>query len=235
VVTGKRGAGDTVGVARQAALVDRIDGTQPPSPTLIETVSAICDRVEDGSGTGCVVLHVSGALRGRWADNLTVGLMSKWEQCLRRLERLPAMTVAVATGDCGGPALDVLLATDYRIAGTDMRLEIPMHAGATWPGMALYRLSRHASGAAAIREAVLFGTAVDARDAVGLHLVHHVTDDPAAELAAVQERAAALSGSELRIRRQLMFDASTTSFEDALGAHLAACDRALRRTSEVPS
>ena len=31
------------------------------------------------------------------------------------------------------------------------------------------------------------------------------------------------------MRRQLMLDAATTTFENALGSHLAACDRVLRR------
>ena len=31
-----------------------------------------------------------------------------------------------------------------------------------------------------------------------------------------------------KLRRRLLLDAGYTSFEDALGAHLAACDRALR-------
>ncbi|MCZ9336264.1 enoyl-CoA hydratase/isomerase family protein, partial [Streptomyces sp. TRM76130] len=43
--------------------------------------------------------------------------------------------------------------------------------------------------------------------------------------------AGGLSGKELAIRRQLLFDAANTAFEDALGPHLAACDRALRGTA----
>jgi|SRR5882757_1224407 len=43
------------------------------------------------------------------------------------------------------------------------------------------------------------------------------------------------SGREPAIRRQLMYDAATTSFEEALGAHLAACDRMLRQASSEAS
>ena len=43
------------------------------------------------------------------------------------------------------------------------------------------------------------------------------------------EMAAAVEGAELAIRRQLMLEAPTATFEDALGVHLAACDRSLRR------
>jgi isomerase DpgB len=39
----------------------------------------------------------------------------------------------------------------------------------------------------------------------------------------------AVAGAELAIRRQLLLDAPTVSFDDALGVHLAACDRAIRQ------
>jgi len=44
----------------------------------------------------------------------------------------------------------------------------------------------------------------------------------------------AVDGRELSIRRRLLLEAASTSFEDALGAHLAACDRALRRAATDP-
>jgi isomerase DpgB len=42
-----------------------------------------------------------------------------------------------------------------------------------------------------------------------------------------------LSNKEFAIRRQLMLEAVTTTFEEALGSHLAACDRELRRLSRL--
>jgi isomerase DpgB len=212
-------------------LVIRLDGRQPLSAESVAAVGAVCDSAEDLGGDGRIIVHVSGAPKGSWPGDLTAALVSKWERALRRLERLPAATIAVATGDCGGLALDALLATDYRVASSSVRLVVPVEAGATWPGMALYRLARHAANAAAIRRAVLFGTPLDASDALALHLIHQVTDDLPGALAAAAKLTGAFSGAELAVRRQLMFDASTTSFEDALGVHLAACDRALRRAS----
>jgi isomerase DpgB len=174
-----------------------------------------------------VIVHVYGAPQEPPVHDLSVALVSKWERALRRLERLPAVTVAVARGDCGGMAFDVLLATDYRIASSSVRLLLPAAVGAIWPGMALYRLARQASGSA-VRRALLFGAPIKARDALRMQLVDELTDDPAAALAAAAEAAASLPGTELAIRRQLILEAPATSFEDALGVHLAACDRALR-------
>jgi len=210
-----------------------IDGAQPLSAALVEAVARTCDRVEGVEGAR-LVLRVSGVPAPGWTEGLTVGLVSKWERALRRLERLPAVTVAVADGDCGGAALDALLAADFRIATTTARLVVPVtSAGSTgtWPGMALYRLVHQGSNSAAVRRAVLFGEPVDAFRARSLQLVDEVTDDVDGALAAVAALSRTLTGNELAIRRQLMFDALTTSFEEALGVHLAACDRVLRQAA----
>ncbi|MFD6940721.1 enoyl-CoA-hydratase DpgB [Streptomyces goshikiensis] len=213
------------------ALVLRIDGTKPLSADVIAAVTAVCDRAEDGAGQGHVIVRVSGAPAAPWTEDLTVAPVSKWERVLRRLERLPAATIAVAEGDCGGLALDALLATDYRIATGSVRLMMPTADGTLWPGMALYRLANHAASAAAIRRALLFGIPIDAAEAVALHLVDEVSEDVASSLARFTGRTAVLSGRDLAIRRQLMFDATSTGFEEALGAHLAACDLTLRRAA----
>nr|UNQ78292.1 enoyl-CoA hydratase/isomerase family protein [Microbispora sp.] len=212
----------------------RIDGSEPLSSGTIAKLSDVCQKAEDRGGHGIVVLQVRGAPDHTWSRGLTVALVNKWERALRRLERLGMTTVAVATGDCGGPALDTLLATDYRIAAADVRLVFPVENGATWPGMSVYRLSQQA-GVARVRRAVLFGVPIEAKEALGLHLIDELGDAPADALAAIPRLTGALAGPEVAIRRRLMLDATTTSFEDALGSHLAACDRALRLTAGAAS
>lgn len=216
-----------------SGVVIDIDGARPISAELVAEVAAFCDAAEDRGARRAVVVRTSGAPRAPWSDGITVGLVGKWEQVLRRLERLPAATIAVADGECGGPALDALLATDYRIATSTTRLTVPRLADAPWPGMALYRLAHR--GTAAARRAVLFGTPIGAVDALAAHLVDEITDDPAAALAAVSRLADGVDGVELAIRRHLLSDAATIGFEEALGGHLAACDRALRRASGAVS
>ncbi len=233
MVTGERISADTGAVRVAGAepgtadLVLRIDGSRPLSADSVAAIGAVCDSAED-RGDRSVIVHVSGTPRWPAASDLTVALAGKWERVLRRLERLPAATIGVAAGDCGGLALDALLATDYRIAVVPVRLVVPVNDGAIWPGMALYRLARQAS-AATIRRAVLFGIPIEAGDALSTGLVDELAEDTAAALAAAAELTSAFSGTELAIRRQLMLDAPAASFEDALGAHLAACERALRR------
>ncbi|MGW2050541.1 enoyl-CoA-hydratase DpgB [Streptomyces sp. NPDC001858] len=207
----------------------RVDGRRPLSASTIDMVNAVCDSVEDGTQARLIV-HVSGFPEGAPAKDLTIALVSKWERALRRLERLPVPTISVAEGPCGGLALDALLSTDYRIVTGSTSLVVTVENEATWPGMALYRLARSHAGAAAVRRAVLFGVPLSAQEALALQLVDTLTADLPDALATAVERTGSVRGSELAIRRQLLFDAATTSFEEALGAHLAACDRALRTT-----
>jgi isomerase DpgB len=58
-----------------------------------------------------------------------------------------------------------------------------------------------------------------------------VADDVAICTERAIEVVAAAGGADLAIRRQLVLEAANTAFEDALGVHLAACDRALRRAA----
>ncbi len=215
----------------QRDLMLQVDGSRPLSAETVAAFGAACSRVEDGETSGFVIIYVSGVPGPEWPGGLSVALVSKWERALRRLERLPAATIAVAEGDCGGPALDALLATDYRIMLASARLVVPVVAGATWPGMALFRLARQAAGAAQARRAALFGTPIGAVEAQAMGVIDDVADDVASCFERAIEVAAAAGGADLAIRRQLVLEAPTTTFEDALGVHLAACDRELRRAA----
>ncbi|WP_260478280.1 enoyl-CoA-hydratase DpgB [Nonomuraea sp. WAC 01424] len=202
----------------------RLEGIRPLP---VEELNDLCDRAEDRRESGPVTVRVTGVPADGWSKDLTVGLVSKWERAVRRFERLGRLTVAAGSGDCAGPALDVLLAADVRIVAPGTRLLLSLVGGGTWPGMTVYRLTRQA-GTAGIRRAVLLGAPIEAHRALALNLVDEVSEDPAATLAGLAEAAGALDGTEMAIRRQLMFEAGSTTFEDALGAHLAAADRALR-------
>ncbi|MEE1739772.1 enoyl-CoA hydratase/isomerase family protein [Streptomyces sp. BE147] len=210
-------------------LMLHLDGTRPLSAASVEEMNDLCDRAEDHRESGPVTVHVTGVPPVGWWTELTVGVVSKWERVVRRFERLGRLTVAVASGDCAGTALDVLLAADVRIVAPGTRL-LPSWAGdATWPGMTVHRLT-HQAGTAGIRRAVLLGVPIEADRALALNLIDEVTEDPATTLAHLAEAAGAVDGTELAIRRQLILEAGSTAFEDALGRHLAACDRTLRRT-----
>ncbi|MET8543932.1 enoyl-CoA-hydratase DpgB [Kitasatospora sp. NPDC004799] len=206
-----------------------VDGRRELSPELTGDLTGLCDAAES-AGTGFATVFVSGAPAGGAVERSgDVATVTKWERAVRRFERLRLPTLAAASGDCGGAALDLLLACDLRVASPDLRLLLSVHGQATWPGMAGFRLVQQL-GLAAARRTVLFGAPITAREALQRCLVDEVSPDPGRALATAARLLRRLSGPELAIRRQLAFDAQWMSFEDALGPHLAACDRALRRT-----
>ncbi|WIM94432.1 enoyl-CoA hydratase-related protein [Actinoplanes oblitus] len=211
-------------------LVLRVDGSKPVSPAAVEELLKICDRAEDGYGSGLLVAYVSGTPQPGWTKEISVGLLTKWERAVRRLEHVGLTTVSVAAGVCGGTALDVLLATDVRIAVAGAGFVVTSSGDATWPGMALYRLARQGTGPR-LRKAALLGTSIDAAEAAAAGLVDVIVDQADEALAELAVVAGSVTGKELAIRRRLMLDAPQHSFEEALGSHLAACDRALRRAT----
>lgn len=213
-----------------------VDSSEPLTEQLVGQLARLCDELEDAEKTTFAVLHIEGApgVRERpWPGEVGIHLVNKWEQALRRLERSPAGVIAVASGECAGPALDILLAADHRIVTADVRLSAAVTSGRLWPGMAVHRLAQQL-GVARARRLVLFGTEVTAGEGVELGLFDHVAVDRAGISDAILGAAELLSGmigGELAIRRRLLLDAVTTSYEESLGAHLAACDRTLRHQS----
>ncbi|MFJ4576929.1 enoyl-CoA-hydratase DpgB [Streptomyces sp. NPDC088846] len=221
---------DITGVCPQL----RIDGTQPLSRELIARVQAFADQVEEGGPDSIAVLHLTGStLASTPVGDVDIALVNKWERTLRRIERLSATTVAVVHGDCGGTALEILLTTDCRLGTPDVLLRLPSGSGpgSAWPGMALYRLANQV-GVARIRRATLFDTPVQTTTALELGLLDEIADGLEAAVAialAITPR----QGADVAVRRQLLLEATTTTFEEALGRHLAACDRVLRRSGHA--
>lgn len=164
--------------------------------------------------------------RRAWTGDAEIQDVSRWERAVRRLERSSAIIVAVGEGARGGAALDLMAIADYRLVGVDFRLSPPSEGGRLWPGMALHRLT-HGLGAARARQ-LLLASEVDAVRAQAIGLADEVAEDVGAGLARAVVRLAPLSGAEFAVRRQLVLAGHTTTFDDALGLHLAACERELR-------
>ncbi|MFK0019138.1 enoyl-CoA-hydratase DpgB [Streptomyces sp. NPDC090798] len=197
---------------------------------LTELVTGACDRAEDGSEHGALILRLTAGTDDGWPADLAVHQVNRWERAVRRIERLGALTMTVADGTLTGPLVDVFLAADHRIAGTRLRLVLRDRDGLPWPGMTLYRLA-HQLGVARARR-VLLAASVDATEAHTAGLADEITSDPDRPWAALAELAPA-RGPEFAVRRRLLLEATTTTFEEAIGPHLAACDRVIRRRGQA--
>jgi isomerase DpgB len=212
----------------------RVSSREGMSDELIARVNDICDQAEDAVGEAVVIaeLIAAGLDPANWPGSVGVNLVGKWERALRRLERSPVVIIAYAEGLCVGAAAETLLVADYRIVTGGFVFQLSHDRTRLWPGMALHRLVAQ-SGFSRARRLALFGqglTAATARDLNFVDEVHPAGADLAAMADSAATRWARLSGAELAIRRRLLSDALVSDFEDALGGHLAACDRMLRQT-----
>lgn len=206
-----------------------IDGARP-LPELTTAVNVLCDHVQARDEKTVVVLRLVPTPAGvrRWPGEVGIQAVNRWERAVRRLERLGAVSIAALSGTCGGPALDLALATDFRIGAPDLVLMLPVNDGHFWPGMSLYRLVQHL-GVARARRIVLWGVDLTAEQARELGLVDQVSDDVTEAVHTATVLTGRVSDQDLAMRRQLLLEASSAEYDDALGVHLAACDRELRR------
>jgi len=185
-----------------------------------------CEKVERERLTAIVLELGEGS--PAWPGAADVHAVNKWERALRRFERLDAVTAVTASGESGGPALEVLMVADIRVGTPGLRLGLPMGTGGFWPGMVLHRLSNRI-GVSRTRQLVMVRAGqgvLTMTEACDLGLVDEITDNTDTWITTLL--AGRPSGTEPRLLRSLVLDASSTSFEEALGTHLAACDRAVR-------
>jgi isomerase DpgB len=214
-------------------LMVKVDAARPLSE-LTNAMTAICDQVESRGERSVVVLRLGSTSteRREWPGDVPIQAVNRWERAVRRLERLAAASIAVADGTCGGPALDLMLATDYRIGTPDLRILLPVNDGHFWPGMSLFRLVHHV-GLARARQIVLWGTEISLAMATDLGLIDQVNDDVDEAVRTSTVLLGRISDRETTIRRQLLSEAGAVEYDDAVGVHLAACDRELRRLRAV--
>jgi len=216
------------------AVTLQVDGSETLTD-LTRAVSAICDQIENRHEKSVAIIEISDARaeEREWPGDVSIQAVNRWERAVRRLENLSAVSIASVGGTCGGPSLDLFLAADYRIGTPDLRLVLPINDGHFWPGMSLFRLV-HQVGQARARQIVLWGTDISLAAASDLGLIDRVSNDlgEAVRIAAVL--VARISDRETAVRRQLLAEAGSTEFDDALGVHLAACDRELRRLRTDP-
>jgi isomerase DpgB len=204
------------------------------SSRMIDDINLACDRAQDaGPGSVLAVRLAPGKKEGALfpaGGHSELHMLSQWERALQRIEKLPIPTLAVVEGDCFGLMMEILLTTDFRIAGADSRIGLTRMGQTLWPSMAIHRLVAQIGGAHA-RAAVLLGMEWDAAAALGVGLINKVSNDVDACADAHVRFCEQATFADLGIRRRLLLEATSTTHDQALGAHLAACDRALRATA----
>ncbi|MEV7652912.1 enoyl-CoA-hydratase DpgB [Streptomyces anulatus] len=207
-----------------------------PLPVLTTALTTLCELVSADPGRVVVVLRLSARADAdrAWPGNVNVQDVTRWERAVRRLGRCPAAVIAELPGTCAGPALDLTLAADYRVCAPATRLLLPINDGHFWPGMAVHALVRQV-GYARARQIVMWGEDLSAEQATAIGLFDRISADTEDAVRQATVLFGRISDAELAVRRQLLSEAVSSEFDEAIGAHLAACDRELRRLSGTGS
>jgi len=212
----------------------RVDGTSSLTSDLISTLTKTVDAAEDAGASAVLMLRIGESrpmtAASPWPGAVGVHLVSQWERLLRRLERLEATSVAVLQGRCSLLAMELLLVADHRLATQDCTVELRDSQGEVWPGMLLHRLVRHL-GIALTRRLLLGDGPMSAHRGVELALIEQVIVDFGLTNAKIVEYLKLDRLRDWPVHRRLLLDTAAMTFDDALGLHLAACDRTLRHTS----
>jgi isomerase DpgB len=217
----------------QVVTVD-IDESAGLTGALIQRLELACDAVEDGAANGILEMRLRSGSQctPTWPGNVSLDTVHKWEKALRRLERLPGITLVVAEGRCGAGAIDLLAVADYRIAGSGLRLYPRGVGAASWPGVAMYRVAARA-GQSAARAVFMFGAEITATRAAGSGLADEVADDTQLARDAFVESLVGVDSKILASRRMIVLEGLGQSYERVVGLHLAACAAELRSRPAV--
>ncbi len=194
---------------------------------LTAQVNQICQQAEAMQAMLCIRLTDCAFNMSDLANPIHIQDVNRWEQAVRRIERLPSIVITIVSGTLTGPTFDLFLASDYRIARNHSRFDIPSNQGQVWPGMLIHRLVQQI-GMTRCRQLLMGTHDLTVEYARTIGLIDEISDNSHL-ISSIAARFSPLASKEFSIRRQLMLEAATTSFEEALGTHLAACDRELRR------
>lgn len=197
---------------------------------------AALDEVEKSSDIRALVVCGSGRafssgidLKALSEGKLGIDWFRSFDQAMRRLERLDALTVAKIRGYAIGGGLQIALACDLRIAAPDAKLGLPAVMEALIPGMGTYRLPRFI-GLGRARRMVLTGELVGAEEGLRIGLLDQVV--PEGELNAAVESAIAgvLKGSPTAqaFSKKLVTAAFESGFDDAFEKYLEYQEESLR-------
>lgn len=178
-----------------------------------------------GAGTSfCsgIDLHAlaTGEIRIEW--------FSLWEDTLRRLEMLEAITIAKLHGYVLGGGLQIALACDLRVATDTSKHGLPAVLEALIPGSGTWRLPRFI-GLGRARRMVLTGELMDAPEAQRIGLLDWVVPESELDATVTRLTEQVLKGAHTAqgLSKRLVTASFHTSFEEVRDMYLEYQARAL--------
>jgi enoyl-CoA hydratase/carnithine racemase len=168
-------------------------------------------------------------LKALSAGQLEIDWFRSFDQAIRRLEQLEALTVARIRGYAIGGGLQVALGCDLRIAAPDARLGLPAVMEALIPGMGTYRLPRFI-GLGRARRMILTGEIIGAEEGLRIGLLDWVVDPEKLDETVESVVAGVLKGSATAqaFSKKLVTASFESDFDEAFGKYLEYQEQSLR-------
>ncbi|MBI1734033.1 MAG: enoyl-CoA hydratase/isomerase family protein [Candidatus Rokubacteria bacterium] len=216
-----------------AALVtfDRPDALNAVDARALTDLETVVARLEADDETAVVVLTGAGRAFVGGGDIAHMAALTpdegerfvhRGQAVLRRLERLPQITVAAINGFALGGGLEIALACDLRVAAESAELGLPEVTVGLIPGWGGTQRLVRLAGRGVAKDLVFTGRRLAAREALELGVVNRVVHDDALletcrELAARIRRASPIAvrqakkaideGAELSLDQGLVLEA----------------------------
>jgi enoyl-CoA hydratase/carnithine racemase len=196
---------------------------------------ASLDELEQADDIGAVIVSGLGRAFSSGIDlnalsrgELKIDWFRSFDEGMRRLEQLNALTVAKIRGYAIGGGLQLTLACDLRVATPDARFGLPAVLEALIPGMGTYRLPRFV-GLGRARRMALTGELVPADEALRIGLVDWVVPEEKLDETIDSVIAATLKGSATArgLTKKLITAAFESSYDQAFARYLEYQDLSL--------
>jgi enoyl-CoA hydratase/carnithine racemase len=150
------------------------------------------------------------------ADNFAL-----WEQCLRLIETMDKLVIALMHGYALGGGVQLGLACDLRVGTPTSRYGLPAAKEGLLPGLAVWRLAK-CIGMGRAKELALWGEPIDGTEALRIGLVTRLVPDEQrdAEFDALVARTVAGASQGARATKRAMNLVATADFEAALAIYM---------------
>jgi enoyl-CoA hydratase/carnithine racemase len=150
------------------------------------------------------------------ADNFSL-----WEDCLRLIETMDKLVIALMHGYALGGGLQLGLACDLRIGTPTSKYGLPAAKEGLLPGLAVWRLARFV-GMGRAKELSLWGEPIDGNEALRIGLVTRLVSDESrdTEFDAYVAKTVANASQGARATKRAINLTSTADFEAALELYM---------------
>ncbi|HYL39585.1 MAG TPA: enoyl-CoA hydratase/isomerase family protein [Bryobacteraceae bacterium] len=197
---------------------------------------AALDELEKSSDIRAVVVSGQGRsfssgidLKALSGGEIQIDWFRSFDEAMRRLEQLDALTVAKIRGYAIGGGLQIALACDLRVAAPDAKVGLPAVMEALIPGMGTYRLPRFI-GLGRARRMVLTGELIGPEEALRIGLLDWVAPEEKLNETVESVIAGALKGSSIAqaFSKKLVTAAFESDFDAAFEKYLPYQERSLQ-------